>query len=455
MGLVPNAGPGVNPIYSPTGSFNGYFSYMNATGYASNTGTIANFNLPLTGLSSIPAGSWNFSNQIYTFTVPAGTYPNPNNQTPSSISIYPSITYWHGGTGTKIASTTKPVAVGYTDAPYIYSLFTQTSTPILNPATDYLNFNFAATGAFASNQYIEFWTNGDSIANVITPFAPQSGPTGSVGPTGAAGTNGLQGVTGPAGTNGDGLTGTPGQIAFYGPSGTATGTSNLIYDGTSIVVSNTAVGSSFLNASILSIDNGNSVFTANGSGGLGLTSTLGGTPPANLTMTGKLTATQIDALVSPSSSINLRVMGGAIPSPAIFFNSGSVTAELFWNGLELQLSNPAGVADLTLDNGGVYAANFTVTSDKNIKENIVDARNTYLEDLLKLRVVNYNLIKDEKKTKQLGFIAQEVEEVFPSVVQHNGSGIKGISQTALIPMLVSAIQSLKKELDDLKRSLVR
>lgn len=249
MGQVPKGGPVVNPVYSPTGIYNGYFAYMDASGYASNTGTVASFNLPLAGFQSIPAGSWNFSNQVYTFTVPAGTYPNPNNQTAASINMYPTITYWSGGTGTKIASSTKPVAIGYTDAPYVYSLYTQSSTPVVNPATDYLNFNFGLTGPFAANQYVEFWTNGDSIANVITPFAPQSGPTGPQGPTGSQGptgppgtpgTNGTNGIPGAPGTNGtngtngQGITGTPTQVAYYGPDNTATGSSNFTFDGNTL-----------------------------------------------------------------------------------------------------------------------------------------------------------------------------------------------------------------------------
>jgi hypothetical protein len=444
MGSIPNAGPGVNPIYSPTGLFNGYFSWMNAAGYASNTGTIANFNLPLTGLSSIPAGSWNFSNQMYTFTVPTGTYPNLNNQTPSSIDIYPSITYWNGSTGTKIASTTKPVAVGYTDAPYIYSLFTQTSTPILNPATDYLNFNFAATGTFGSNQYIEFWTNGDSIANVITPFAPQSGPTGAPGATGATGSQGPTGASGTPGTNGQGLTGTPNQIAFYGTSGSATGSQYITFDGNYFDIN--SVDFQIGNTCKLGY-NGNNV-------------RIGGNAPLinqytnSLSVQNVVSATQINAQVDPNNPQQVVSLqnGGGFPS-VVFSNGGFSTLIGLQtpSGPLLIGNNGVGVTAL----GSITATNFIVSSDKNIKENIVDARDTYLNDLLKLRVVNYNLTKDEKKTKQLGFIAQEVEEVFPSVVQDTGSGIKGISQTALIPMLVSAIQSLKKELDDLKRSLVR
>jgi len=97
----------------------------------------------------------------------------------------------------------------------------------------------------------------------------------------------------------------------------------------------------------------------------------------------------------------------------------------------------------------VTAPDFVATSDKTLKENIVDARINYLDDLNKLRLVNYNRIGKTKK--ELGFIAQEVEEVFPSIVEKNGyDDKKGYSITALIPMLVSAVQSLSKTVSSLQ-----
>jgi hypothetical protein len=55
----------------------------------------------------------------------------------------------------------------------------------------------------------------------------------------------------------------------------------------------------------------------------------------------------------------------------------------------------------------------TIASDRRLKENIVDATSK-LEDILKLRVVNFNLIGETQKN--IGFIAQEMQDVFPSLV---------------------------------------
>lgn len=83
---------------------------------------------------------------------------------------------------------------------------------------------------------------------------------------------------------------------------------------------------------------------------------------------------------------------------ALHDNSNAVTGfEIFTNG-DMRNAN------------GVYG---TGVSDARLKENVVDASGK-LQDLLSLRVKNFNLIGHDKK--QIGFIAQEFEQVFPSLV---------------------------------------
>lgn len=57
----------------------------------------------------------------------------------------------------------------------------------------------------------------------------------------------------------------------------------------------------------------------------------------------------------------------------------------------------------------------TISSDIRYKENIIDAT-PKLADVCSLRVVNFNYSADESKTKCLGFIAQEMEQIFPALV---------------------------------------
>ncbi len=74
-------------------------------------------------------------------------------------------------------------------------------------------------------------------------------------------------------------------------------------------------------------------------------------------------------------------------------------------------------ADIAIyGNGNIVNANnsYGAISDIKLKENIVDA-SPKLDKLMQVRVVNYNLIGDDKK--QIGVIAQEIEKVFPGVVE--------------------------------------
>jgi hypothetical protein len=98
-------------------------------------------------------------------------------------------------------------------------------------------------------------------------------------------------------------------------------------------------------------------------------------------------------------------------------------------------------------------------SDVKIKENIVDA-SPKLADLMQVRVRNYNLIGET--TKQIGVVAQELEEIFPSMVDESNdrdedgnlleTTTKGVKYSVFVPILIKAIQELKAEFDAYKAS---
>lgn len=105
--------------------------------------------------------------------------------------------------------------------------------------------------------------------------------------------------------------------------------------------------------------------------------------------------------------------------------------------------------------------NYGTLSDIRLKENIIDAT-PKLDEIDKLRVVNFNLKGDS--LKQIGFIGQELKEVFPALVptkdtreyNNDGNVVSGyedsmsIKSSILIPIMVKAIQELKAELKVLK-----
>jgi hypothetical protein len=112
-----------------------------------------------------------------------------------------------------------------------------------------------------------------------------------------------------------------------------------------------------------------------------------------------------------------------------------------------------------LANGNVQNTNnsYGGISDIKLKENIVDAT-PKLEKLNQVRVINYNLIGEEQK--QIGVVAQELEEIFPSMIEESpdkdvegndlGTVTKSVKYSVFVPMLIKAIQEQQAIINDLK-----
>ena len=107
-------------------------------------------------------------------------------------------------------------------------------------------------------------------------------------------------------------------------------------------------------------------------------------------------------------------------------------------------------------NGNVVNSNnsYGTLSDIKLKDNIVDA-SSKLADVMQLKVRNFNL-KTEPDHKQIGFIAQEFEQVFPALIDNTTSPndpddiIKSIKTSVLVPILTKAIQELSAQVTELK-----
>jgi hypothetical protein len=107
--------------------------------------------------------------------------------------------------------------------------------------------------------------------------------------------------------------------------------------------------------------------------------------------------------------------------------------------------------------GTVYAQNTTIQSlsDIRTKENVRESENG-LDVIMALRPVRFDFKKGfgNEKKNVLGFVAQEVETVFPDAVDvvndPDGDGpeepYKSVGPSALIPVLVKAIQELNDKL---------
>jgi len=95
--------------------------------------------------------------------------------------------------------------------------------------------------------------------------------------------------------------------------------------------------------------------------------------------------------------------------------------------------------------------NFTGVSDERLKENIVDLKNVS-GDLEKLRTVRFNWKSNNEA--DIGFIAQDVEKIFPSLVKTGKDGFKSVKYINFVPILVQGYREQADELRKLKKILL-
>ena len=122
-----------------------------------------------------------------------------------------------------------------------------------------------------------------------------------------------------------------------------------------------------------------------------------------------------------------------------------------------------GVRAVIYGNGNMANVNnsYGAYSDIKLKENIVDAT-PKLDDLLKVKIRNYNLKGEE--TKQIGVVAQELEEIFPSMIDESidtekneetgevinlGTTTKSVKYSVFVPILIKGMQEQQTQIQAL------
>lgn len=131
----------------------------------------------------------------------------------------------------------------------------------------------------------------------------------------------------------------------------------------------------------------------------------------------------------------------------------------------LNLSDDTGTSTIDLDgnlgnisaSGNVSANTLASTdgtvqsSDRRLKKEIQDLTDP-LEKTLKMRGVSYSW-KDQNKSqrKQIGVIAQEVEEIYPEFVHTDTKGMKAVNYAQISAVLIEAIKELNNKVEELEK----
>jgi len=88
--------------------------------------------------------------------------------------------------------------------------------------------------------------------------------------------------------------------------------------------------------------------------------------------------------------------------------------------------------------GPINAQSFNTTSDARLKDDI-QPLNDALSSVLQLQGKTYRWKEDHHK-QDIGLIAQEVEQVFPELVDQDANGFKAIAYSRLTAVLIEAIK---------------
>ena len=279
-------------------------------------------------------------------------------------------------------------------------------------------------------------SNGGTGAQGATGATGGSGGTGAQGSTGSNGGTGAQGTAGSNGSNGNngaqGITGAQGSTGSTGSNGSNGGTGA---QGTSGVATFPYSGTAtFSNQIRLSNSDGyiygGSITTRSGARAIHMGYT--GTCIFQAERTDSSSSAFIIAASSNQTYFYSRVSGGSTVGRRFLFTMGSSTAYA-----------------VETNNYVTFYGGYGGSSDRLFKKNIEDS-NYGLSEVNSLKPRRFYW-KDETKSKvkQIGFIAQELEEILPEAVRgHEGN--KSIMDNSIIPVLTKAIQELSQQVTDLK-----
>ncbi len=131
----------------------------------------------------------------------------------------------------------------------------------------------------------------------------------------------------------------------------------------------------------------------------------------------------------------------------------TLTAKTAW-ALRFAINGDTGDISLCPSGGNVTFHGAAVTlSDGRLKSSVEPIEDP-LAKIAAIRGVTYNLTARPERGREIGVIAQEVEQVLPElVVTSEKDGMKGVDYGKLTAVLIEAIKQLKQQVDELKSAM--
>ncbi|NJO01930.1 MAG: tail fiber domain-containing protein [Bacteroidia bacterium] len=209
----------------------------------------------------------------------------------------------------------------------------------------------------------------------------------------------------------------------------------------------------------------------NGNVGIGLA----GNPTARLHTSGtvRLENLALDnslnriLVVDPNGNVFIKTVSSLVNTncttvntlPKVSNTAGDLTcSQIFDNGTHVGIGTATPSEKLEV-NGNIRTNISLIASDKRFKKDIQPVTKA-LSKINQLTGVGYSYRTEEfaksnlPAGKSLGFIAQDIEKVFPELVHRNAEGYMSVNYDGLIPVLVEAIKEQQAQIEELK-ALVR
>lgn len=108
-------------------------------------------------------------------------------------------------------------------------------------------------------------------------------------------------------------------------------------------------------------------------------------------------------------------------------------------------------SNVLLKNNLIVEGSIIVPSDERIKDNIVEISKEKSMNVLGLTPVSFSYINDNTKKMHFGFLAQEVESMFPELVSDISPEYKAVNYIELIPIMLAKMKQMQDEIDQLKQ----
>ena len=158
------------------------------------------------------------------------------------------------------------------------------------------------------------------------------------------------------------------------------------------------------------------------------------------------------SIISTSSNYGGRVIDNQQGVKQFFVSPTNAAAWIYKKISGTMYQTPAdSKTPVYIDNDLTVTGSFYNPSDERIKDKISDLSKEHTDKLFTINPILFVYKNNSKNRRQhYGVLAQDVEKVFPELIDNNISGFKSVNYQELIPIMLAKMKQMQDEIDALK-----